>query len=58
VTVFCWFLTAWFLLGAVVTITSIGKPRRPITANQAAFVVLINMVFCLCGGLVATGVLR
>lgn len=57
-TVFCWFLAAWFMLGAVVTITSIGKPRKPLTPNQAAIVVLLNMVFALGGGLVATGVLR
>jgi len=57
-TIFCWFLTAWFFLGAIVTITSIGKPRRPSTPNQAAVVVLINMTFALFGGLVATGVLR
>jgi hypothetical protein len=35
-------LLAWFALGAVLTVSVVGKPRKPITAGQAAIQLLFT----------------
>jgi hypothetical protein len=35
------FIILWFAVGAFLTITMVGKPRKPITGGQAAFVTLV-----------------
>lgn len=39
---YLWFLAGWFLLGAVVTVSQVGKPKKPTTAGVAAGVVVID----------------
>jgi len=38
-------LTVFFAVGALLTISLIGKPREPLTAGSAAITVLINAAF-------------
>jgi hypothetical protein len=42
---FLWFVVAWWIFNAVVTVAYVGKPRKPITAGGAAAVVLIEALF-------------
>lgn len=42
---FLWFVVAWWILNAVVTVAYVGKPRKPITPGGAASVVLIEALF-------------
>lgn len=37
-----WIFVGWLVFGTVVTITQVGKPRKPLTGGTAAFVA----VFC------------
>lgn len=50
---FGWFLAAWFLLGNVVSISQIGKPRKPVDTSSAAIGVVISAL--LIAGLVLVG---
>ncbi|WP_181799427.1 hypothetical protein [Kitasatospora acidiphila] len=47
-----WITAAIVLLGAVLTVSSVGKPRQPITPGSAAITVLID--FGLVVWLIAT----
>lgn len=42
---FLWFVVAWWILNAVVTVAQVGKPRKPLTAGTAAAVVAIEALF-------------
>jgi len=42
--VMAWVVSGLFLVGMLLSITSVGKPRKPITAGQAAFVALVDVV--------------
>lgn len=42
---FLWFVVAWWIMNAVLTVASVGKPRKPITAGAAAVVVLLEAAF-------------
>lgn len=35
-----WLMVAWLTLGALLTITVIGKPRKPITSGMAVAIVI------------------
>lgn len=39
---YLWFLAAFFLMSTVVTVSMVGKPRKPTTAGIAAAVVIID----------------
>ena len=39
---YLWFLVAWFLLGAVMVVANVGKPRKPTTPDIAAIIVVID----------------
>lgn len=39
---FLWFLVGFFMYGGLVTITLVGKPRKPLQADVAAVVVFID----------------
>lgn len=43
---FLWFLFAWLVLGALITIGQVGKERKPIEPAQAVGSVIITA--CLC----------
>lgn len=32
-----WALVAWFTLGTIVSVASVGKPRKPLTAEAVAW---------------------
>ncbi|MEU0937600.1 hypothetical protein [Embleya sp. NPDC005971] len=49
---FLYVLIGYFILGAMVTMAIVGKPRLPITNGAAMFVVLANAVITV--GLVMT----
>lgn len=36
-----WFFVAWVFLTAVMTVASVGKPKKPTTPGVAAWVVVI-----------------
>jgi len=36
-----WCLVAWLTLGALATISIVGKPRKPLTSGTAAFIVAV-----------------
>jgi len=38
-----YFLVVWFLIGAVMTVASVGKPRTPTTPLSAAVTVVITL---------------
>lgn len=38
-----WFLTVFLILGIVVQILMVGKPREPITPGVAAFTAVANL---------------
>jgi hypothetical protein len=38
----CWIAAVFVLIDALVTVASIGKPRRPITRREAAATVLLE----------------
>lgn len=42
---FDYFLVAFWLFGIGMTVTAVGKPRRPIESTTAAIVVMINLLF-------------
>lgn len=37
-----WVIVAWLTLGAILTVTMVGKPRKPTTPGGTAGVVLIT----------------
>jgi hypothetical protein len=39
---YLWFLVAWFLLGAVLVVANVGKPRKATTPDIAAIIVVID----------------
>jgi hypothetical protein len=39
---FLWFLAGWFLWGAVVSVWMVGKPRKPLAADSAAVIVVVD----------------
>jgi len=39
-----WVVSGLLLAGMLLTITSVGKPRKPLTAGQAAIVALVDVV--------------
>ena len=39
---YLWFLAGWFLLRAVFTVASVGKPRPSLTPGDAAFLVVVS----------------
>ncbi|HEY6021578.1 MAG TPA: hypothetical protein VIY48_17420 [Candidatus Paceibacterota bacterium] len=41
--VFKWFMVGWLLLSIILTITVVEKPRKPLTAIQAAVITGINL---------------
>lgn len=54
-----WFdyvLVAFWLFGAFVTITVVGKPRKPLDSTTAAIIVAINILF-IAGLLFSRGVI-
>lgn len=53
---FLWFVVAWWILNAVLTVASVGKPRKPISAGTAAYVVVIMALFV--GGMFLFGAHR
>ncbi|MFJ3793887.1 hypothetical protein [Kitasatospora sp. NPDC090091] len=55
---FCWILAAWTIIGTLITITSVGKVRTPMTGGAAAVAALINAAVVTGLALTATGVLR
>lgn len=55
---FCWILAAFLGYGALVTVSSIGKPRSPVTHRTAVAIVVLAACEVTGLGLVATGVLR
>ena len=42
-TAFDYFLVGWLLLGLLLTVNSVGKPRRPVEPISAAIVTAINL---------------
>lgn len=54
----CWIMAAWFVVSVVLTPSSVGKVRRPLTGGVAAVTVLISLGFATTLALIATGVLR
>jgi len=42
---FLWVLAVWFLLGTIITVASVGAPRKPLTPEAAAVNVLINALW-------------
>lgn len=38
-----WFLVAWFLLGVLLTIANVGKPRTPMAPSTAALATLLSL---------------
>jgi hypothetical protein len=55
---FCWILAAFLAYGALATVSSVGKPRGPVTNKLAVRVVIISACEVTGLALVATGVLR
>lgn len=53
---FDWFLIAWWLFGTFITVAQIGKKREPISPLAGAIVVLINGAF-MAGLFISRGVL-
>lgn len=43
--VMAWVVSGLLFAGMLLTITSVGKPRKPLTAGQAAIVALVDVVF-------------
>jgi len=43
--VMAWIVSGLLLAGMLLTIMSVGKPRKPLTAVQAAIVALVDVVF-------------
>lgn len=43
-TILLWILVGFFVLGALTTVSQIGKDRKPITPETAAVVVLGDML--------------
>ncbi len=41
--IFRWFMVGWLLLSIILAITVVEKPRKPLTAIQAAFITGINL---------------
>lgn len=40
-----WVIVGMFALGALITITAVGKPRKPLTPGTAAYVVAVNALY-------------
>jgi hypothetical protein len=55
---FCWILGAFLAYGGLATVSSVGKPRGPVTNKLAVTVVFVTACEVTGLALVATGVLR
>lgn len=53
--IFCWIVAAFMTLGAVSTVASVGKPKKPTTGGAAATAMLIDAVIVTGLVLIATG---
>ena len=40
-----WFMVGMFALGALLTVSSVGKPRSPLTSGTASFVVAVQALY-------------
>lgn len=40
-----WVMVSMFVIGALVTVNSVGKPRRPVTPGTAAWVLAVNAAY-------------
>ena len=40
-----WLMVAWQAFALLLTLTTIGKPRLPLSPNVAAFLVAFNVVY-------------
>jgi hypothetical protein len=36
-----WVFVAWLVFGSILTVTQVGKPRKPLTGGVAAIVVVV-----------------